>query len=234
MNKRYFITGTDTGVGKTIATAALARIFPHCGVCKPIQTGYPQDQDLLFVQKQAKLKSAQIYNPLHFTKPLAPQQAALEDKQPPIDTKKLVKNVLDFCAQFEISFIEGAGGLYVPIGEKYFMLDLLKDLKAATILVCRAGLGTINHTLLSIEALRRKRVKIKGLIFNQTTPPDISARENPQIIQKISGLPILGIFPYQKKLNVIKLSNLVRDIPKFCKNESSEIAPAEISLPKRL
>ncbi|GBR77228.1 dethiobiotin synthase [Candidatus Termititenax persephonae] len=211
MKKCYFITGTDTGVGKTIAAAVLARTFPHCGVCKSIQTGYPQDQDLLFVQKQAGLKTAQIYNPLHFTKPLAPQQAAREDKLPPINTRKLVKNILDFCAQFEISFIEGAGGLYVPISEKYFMLDLLKDLKAEIILVCRAGLGTINHTLLSIEALRRKRVKIKGLIFNQTTPPDISAPENPQIIQKISGLPVLGIFPYQKKLNLTKLFVSVSD-----------------------
>jgi dethiobiotin synthetase len=211
MKKRYFITGTDTGVGKTVATAVLARTFPCCGVCKPIQTGYPQDQDLLFVQKQAKLKTAQIYNPLRFTKPLAPQQAALKDRQPPINPKKLVKNILNFCAQFEISFIEGAGGLYVPIGEKYFMLDLLKDLKAETILVCRAGLGTVNHTLLSIEALRRKHIKIKGLIFNQTTPPDISARENPQIIQKINGLPILGIFPYQKKLNIAKLSVYLND-----------------------
>jgi dethiobiotin synthetase len=157
------------------------------------------------VQKQAGLKTAQIYNPLHFSKPLAPQQAALEDKLPPIDTGKLVKNILDFCAQFEISFIEGAGGLYVPIDEKYFMLDLLKDLKAEAILVCRAGLGTLNHTLLSIAALRRKHVKIKGLLFNQTTPPDISATENPQIVQQISGLPILGIFPYQRKLNVTKL-----------------------------
>jgi dethiobiotin synthetase len=158
------------------------------------------------VQKQAGLKTAQIYNPLHFSKPLAPQQAALEDKLPPIDIKKLVKNIAGFCAQFEISFIESAGGLYVPIREKYYMLDLIKDSKAAAILVCRAGLGTINHTLLSINALRKKRIKIKGLIFTQTAPPDLSARENPQIIQKISGLPILGIFPYQQKLNITKFA----------------------------
>ena len=206
MNKRYFITGTDTGVGKTVATTVLARTFPQCGVCKPVQTGYPADQDLQYIARSARLTKTQIYNPLHFSKPLAPQQAALADGLPPINVKKLVKNVADFCAQFELSFIEGAGGLYVPIREKYYMLDLIKDLKAAAILVCRAGLGTLNHTLLSIDALRKKRIKIKGLIFTQTIPPDLAALENPRIIQKISGLPILGIFPYQEKLNPAKLS----------------------------
>jgi dethiobiotin synthetase len=206
MKRRYFITGTDTGVGKTVATAVLARMLPQCGVCKPVQTGYPADQDLQYIAKTAGLKQTQVYNPLHFTKPLAPQQAALADKLPPINVKKLVKNVADFCAQFEISFIEGAGGLYVPIRENYYMLDLIKDLQAAAILVCRAGLGTLNHTLLSIDALRKRRIKIKGLIFNQTVPPDISARKNPRLSQKISGLPLLGIFPHQKKLNPAKLS----------------------------
>ncbi|MDR1453338.1 MAG: dethiobiotin synthase [Candidatus Margulisbacteria bacterium] len=206
MNKRYFITGTDTGVGKTVAAAVLARMFPQCGVCKPVQTGYPADQDLQYIARSAGLTPAQIYNPLHFSKPLAPQQAALEDKLPPIDVKKLTKNILAFCEQFEISFIEGAGGLYAPLRENYYMLDLLKDLSAETILVCRAGLGTINHTLLSIEALQKKQLKIKGLIFTQTTPPDLSALENPRIIQKISGLPVLGIFPHQKKLNPAKLA----------------------------
>jgi dethiobiotin synthetase len=177
-------------------------------VCKPVQTGYPADQDLKYIAKIANLKKPQIYNPLHFSKPLAPQQACEQDRLPPIDTKKLARAVAAFCHKFTISFIEGAGGLYVPIRRNYYMLDLIKDLKAEAILVCRLGLGTVNHTLLSISALRKKRIKIRGLIFNQTTPPDIdiSAQLNPYIIQEAACLPVLGIFPYQKKLNPAKFA----------------------------
>ncbi|GBR75856.1 dethiobiotin synthase [Candidatus Termititenax persephonae] len=201
MRKRYFIAGTDTGVGKTFVTALLARAFPQCGVCKPIQTGYPGDEDLRYIAQAAGLAGKQIYNPRHFTKPLAPQQACAQDGLPPINTKKLTQDIVAFCQSFAVSFIEGAGGLYVPINRGYYMLDLIKDLRAEVVLVCRAGLGTVNHTLLSLAALRRRRIKIKGLVFNQTSPPDISAADNPRLIQEISGLPLLGIFPYQKKLN---------------------------------
>ncbi|MDR1997859.1 MAG: dethiobiotin synthase [Candidatus Margulisbacteria bacterium] len=204
MKKRYFITGTDTGVGKTVATAALACQFPQCGVCKPVQTGYPADQDLKYIARAAGLAPKQIYNPLHFSQPLAPQQACALDKRKPINLSKLVKNIAAFCAKFELSFIEGAGGLYVPLRQGYYMLDLIQDLRAEAVLVCRAGLGTVNHTLLSIAALQKKHIKIKGLIFNQTVPPDISARMNPRIIKEISGLPVLGIFPYQQKLDPAK------------------------------
>jgi dethiobiotin synthetase len=204
MKKRYFITGTDTGVGKTIAAAALARYFPQCGVCKPVQTGYPADQDLKYIAKTAGLKKSQIYNPLHFSLPLAPQQACAQDRLPPIDVKELTRAIASFCDKFAVSLIEGAGGLYVPLRRNYYMLNLIKDLRAEAVLVCRTGLGTVNHTLLSVSVLRRKRLKIRGLIFNQTEPPDLSAQLNPHIVQEATGLPILGIFPYQKKLNPAK------------------------------
>jgi dethiobiotin synthetase len=202
MPKIYFITGTDTGVGKTLVTAVLADYFQkqklRIGVVKAIQTG--ADSDIAFVQAKAILKKEQLFCPLRLRYPLAPQQAAEVENLPPIDIKKLITAIKNFAKKFDLILVEGSGGLFVPIKYKYFMLDLIKDLRAEAVIVSRPNLGTINHTLLTIEALRKRRIKIKGIFYNQSTKlkADLSIKLNPYVITEISGLKMLGIIDYQR------------------------------------
>lgn len=212
--KLIFIAGTDTGVGKTIVTAALAyylkRSKPKIGVIKAIQTG--QDNDLSFIRKFSGLTKNQLYCPLRLKYPLAPQQAAEIEKKPHIDIAILLDKIKNFSRHFDITLIEGSGGLFVPIKPKYMLIDLIKALKAETILVSRTSLGTINHTLLSIEALAIRKIPILGLIFNsvkEINKKDISSKLNPLVIQDITKIPIIAQFPHQKKFDIPQLATYI-------------------------
>lgn len=211
--KIIFVTGTDTGVGKTVASATLLSYLLEkkikCAYVKPIQTG--NDNDLQFIQQNTKLPKNSLFCPLQLKYPLAPQQAAELERRPHINQKELIKRIKNFAKKFEITIVEGAGGLYVPIRPNYFMIDLIKDLRADVILVGRTGLGTINHTLLSIGALQQKRILLSGLIFNSlaTANQDLSVKINPLVIQEYAKLPILGLLPYQKNIDSKALAKYI-------------------------
>ena len=153
---KIFITGTDTNVGKTLISSWIAL---HTGFSyfKPIQTGTRDGSDSLEVQKLCK---ANIHPEVYaYKEPLSPHLAAnLENDM--IDIEKIVlppsRNLI----------IEGAGGVLVPINDTHLMIDLIKKLGAPVILVARTTLGTINHTLLSLEALRSQNIPVLGVIMN--------------------------------------------------------------------
>jgi dethiobiotin synthetase len=211
--KIIFVTGTDTGVGKTVASSALLSYLSEkkikCGYIKPIQTG--NDNDLQFIKQKTGLSAKHFFCPLHLKYPLAPQQAAELERLPHIDQKELIKKIKDFAEKFTITMVEGAGGLFVPIRPNYFMLDLIRDLNASTIIVSRTGLGTINHTLLTSHTLAQKKVNISGLIFNSSCiiKNDISTKLNPQLIQELTKLPLLGILPFQKPIDSKALAKYI-------------------------
>jgi dethiobiotin synthase len=198
-----FVTGTDTGVGKTIAAAVLTCYYTNqgksVGIVKPIQTGFPPDNDCETIRKLTGLPKRNFLCPLTFRYPLAPRQAAELEKRPPIDVKELITRIKAFARNHDICLIEGAGGVYVPIKKKYYMLDLIKDLNCSVVVVSRTGLGTINHALLTIKALRRKQIALRGIIFNNTiAKPDISAKLNPYVVSEETGEAVLGIMPFLK------------------------------------
>lgn len=211
--KIIFVTGTDTGVGKTVASATLLFYLLEkkikCGYIKPIQTG--DDNDLQFIKQKTGLPVKNFSCPLHLKYPLAPQQAAELERRPHIDQKELIKKIKGFSENFEITIVEGAGGLYVPIRPNYFMLNLIKELNSATIIVSRTGLGTINHTLLTINALQQKKIACAGVIFNSPTMIniDISTKLNPLAVQEVTRIPILGILPYQKTIDSKALAKYI-------------------------
>src|ERR1017187_834688 len=155
MSRGIFITGTDTGVGKTHVTAALLTELRRRGVnaaaFKPIACGKGGRHDAeIYAAIMNHEQPLDVINPIYLRHPLAPSVAAkLERKR--IDLRKILRTYRQLSADYSVVLVEGAGGLLVPIRENYFVADLAKALKLPLLIVARLGLGTINHTLLRSE-----------------------------------------------------------------------------------
>ncbi|MFA5795300.1 MAG: dethiobiotin synthase [Candidatus Brocadiia bacterium] len=201
-NHSFFITGTDTEVGKTVVTAVLCGIFREqgydVGVMKPVSSG--GRADAFYLLNHTGLKDPiELINPVHFRQPLAPTIAArLEAKT--ISIKKIMATYRKLKSIHKDGLlVEGVGGLMVPLAKNYLVADLIKDMKLPVIIVSRPRLGTINHTLLTIGELKRRRIPIEGFITNHTEPEnknDLTAKMSPDIIRNISGVKYLGAIPY--------------------------------------
>lgn len=200
--KSIFIAGTDTRVGKTIVAGALASAFKikglRVGVMKPISCGGREDAEFLRVCAGVK-DSLDLVNPIFLRHPLSPNVAAKIEKKA-MDLKKITKALDIFKKKYDYLVIEGCGGLLVPVTDKFFVIDLIPLIKAETVLVSRAGLGAINHSLLSLEALKARKIKSLGIIFNRLNdgPLSIPEQTNPQVVSRIGKIPSLGVFPYMK------------------------------------
>lgn len=198
-----FVTGTDTGVGKTVVTAAIATLAIAAGrrvaIYKPAQTGVgPADPgDLEFVQATIGatplLKTACAYR---LRAPLAPAVAArLEGGT--IDRAELIRTYHELAAEADVALVEGAGGLLVPLANGYLMADLARDLALPVLVVTRPGLGTLNHTALTVEAARSRGLGVAGLVIcGYPAEPDIAARTNPRLLVELTDAPLLGVLPH--------------------------------------
>lgn len=185
----FIITGTDTGIGKTAVSAmlmqALAAEGHHPYYWKPVQSGLEGMVDTRNVQRLSGLSDAHFLPEAYvLTEPLSPHRAAELDKVE-IDLEKLAKPAVDGAL-----IIEGAGGLMVPLTRKALFINQFKRWGSPVILVARTGLGTINHTLLSIEALQARDIDLHGIIFVGEQNMD-----NMLTIGQISGVKILGHMP---------------------------------------
>jgi len=220
--KGYFITGTDTNVGKTVATAVLGLLFQQknkkVGVMKPIATGGKEidgalcSDDALFLKKTLKLTTPlERINPVCLRHPLSPKVAA-DQTGHEIDITK-IHSAFAYekdTTKADIMLIEGIGGILVPIKHDYLVVDMIKDFGFPVIIVARAGLGTINHTMLTTSFLKQEKIPIAGIIFNhsQKTTPGLAERTNPREIQRLSGLPILGEIPFIEDMEHINEKDL--------------------------
>jgi dethiobiotin synthetase len=220
MTKGFFITGTDTGVGKTVISAALIKVartlgLKPCGM-KPIETGCSkqkfkvkssklkvQDRDLIphdgmFLKKIAVVNaSLDLITPVRFENPLAPL-AASEIEGRAVDLGTIKKAYQELSLRYDAMIVEGIGGLLVPIKKNYFVLDLAADLGLPVVVVARPGLGTINHTLLTVNYALKAGLTVAGIIINYTRPHEGTPAEvtNPDVIKQISPVPLLGVFPF--------------------------------------
>ena len=210
MNHGIFITGTDTGVGKTLVTAALALHFKKqglsVGVMKPIETGVSPSRE---AQSDAARLRAIIESdeplgairPYAFELPVAPLAAAQKEGQAiNLETIKKVYRLLS--TRYDSMVVEGVGGVRVPITPKSTVADLIKSLRLPVVVVGRSGLGGINHALLTIEALQHNRIPILALVLNQTesarsTVARLQLRTTLEILRKQAGVPVLGPLPYE-------------------------------------
>lgn len=207
-NQRFFVTGTDTGVGKTVLSLLIMQFFYENGFSpfylKPFQTGctnpYDEDSDARFIYRNiGQLKGEDpgqsvIYC---FNNPKAPYFAARDEgRQNDIDISMISAVLEQKAGAFNPVILEGAGGIFVPIGEKILTIDLIKLTASMPIVAARAGLGTINHTLLTINALRHKGIEPIGIVFidaeDMHTPPDM-IRENMEAIRLFSGIEVAGV-----------------------------------------
>jgi len=224
MAKGFFVTGTDTGVGKTVITAALIKAaqllgFRACGM-KPIETGCTQKK---FKVKSSKLKvikkdltpsdgtflkeisnaneSIDLIAPVRYENPLAPLPAS-EIENNPVDIEKIKKAYCELVRRYNVIIVEGIGGLLVPINKEYFVLDLARDFGLPLIVVSRPGLGAINHSMLTVNYALKEGLSIAGIIMNYTHTPedDLAEKTNPEVIKQISPVPIIGTFPYLRDL----------------------------------
>lgn len=200
--RSIFIAGTDTGVGKTIIAGALASALRikglRVGVMKPISCGSREDAKFLTACAGIK-EPLDLVNPIYLKEPLSPNIAASREKKK-IDLKKIVQTLAIFKRKYDYLVIEGCGGLLVPVTDKFFVINLIPLMKAETVLVSRAGLGTINHSLLSLEALRLRKIKPLGIVFNRLNsgPLTIPEQTNPKVVSRLGKTKSLGIFPYMK------------------------------------
>ncbi|MEO5337993.1 MAG: dethiobiotin synthase [Magnetospirillum sp. WYHS-4] len=194
--KGLFVTGTGTGVGKTVASACLAKAL-GADYWKPIQTGWPQDDDAAWV---AAMAGAVVHpNVCRFRAPRSPHEAAAREGGM-IDLGAIRRPVTD-----RPLVVEGAGGVLVPLNEAHCMADLMVHLGLPVVLVAATGLGTINHSLLSLEALRARGLLVAGAIL--TGPPDSANR---QAIQDFGRVRILGELPPADPLDTTAIAGLAR------------------------
>ncbi len=210
MTKTIFITGTDTDVGKTVITACLAAALLRKGkkvaVYKPVQCGNPlkgkiKSPDLALVRGLSGISENNLFNDYSFKFASSPHLAAeLERKKVDMDVIKDHYNKLS--KKFDYVLIEGAGGLLVPLTRSYTVLDLIDDLKVPVLVVSRAGLGTINHTSLTVSALKARNIKIIGIIMNYFKGGKIED-DNKKIIEQLNSVPIIGAVPFSKNLKKI-------------------------------
>jgi dethiobiotin synthase len=191
-----FVTGTDTGVGKTLAAAALCRAEREAGrtvlYAKPAQTGLEKAEagDAAFVAAAAKVP---VIECLRFREPLAPAVAA-ELEGAVIDIDGLLADLAKASDGFDRLIVEGAGGLLVPLWADVTMADFADRLGAGLVVVTRPSLGTLNHTALTLEAAGRRGLPVDGLVISGwPEEPGITEQTN---LERLSAMaPVLGILP---------------------------------------
>ena len=204
--KGYFITGTDTSVGKTVVTACLAALFKsrgeNVGVMKPIETGVDPEcnssanSDAKFLMEVAGVQDDDVC-PYRLKSPASPYQAArMEGRE--LNPEKILASFRALQSKFSMMLVEGIGGLMVPITPRYYVADLALQMNLPLIIVSRVQIGTLNHTLLTINAARQHGLKVAGVILNPSDEGGLNAIEAEQgsLIEQFSDTPVLGTCPY--------------------------------------
>ena len=211
--KGYFITGTDTGVGKTVVTACLTTLLKSrgedVGIMKPIETGVDPEcysaanSDARFLIEVSGVRdSAEEVCPYRLKHPASPYQAARIEKKE-IDPENILERFKQLQSKHSMMLVEGVGGLMVPITQRYNVADLALQMNLPLIIVSRVQIGTLNHTLLTINAARQYGLKIKGVILNSSDDIELNAikKEQGALIEKFSDTPVLGICPFVKDVS---------------------------------
>lgn len=221
MAKGFFITGTDTAVGKTVVSAAVIRAMNMLGLkpfgMKPVESGVTRTGDVLVPSDGSFLKWAAMMDenvnhvtPFCLETPLAPMVAAeLEDVDIDIGVIKREFDLL--MGRYGSAVVEGVGGLLVPIKEGYFVSDLARDLGLPLIVVSRPVLGTINHTLLTVNYALKEGIGVSGVIINYNRPPDgtLSEETNPKVLGKLLSVPVFGVFPFLREMSMESIDKAV-------------------------
>ena len=207
MSNGFFITGTDTGVGKTVVAATIAYALHQRQISfnyiKPVESGIDSREYLEKNSDAALVKRAGFLPepleeivPFRFREPLAPLLAARREGVD-LSGKELSETIRARIKPSRLTLVEGAGGLLAPLCPNYLILNLIKELELPVIVVCRTALGSINHTLLTLDRLRREGIAITGIIANHLTAAT-SVAEETFITQltEFDPVTVLGKIPF--------------------------------------
>jgi len=209
-----FITGTDTGVGKTLIAGAIARILADkglkAGAFKPIATGCRSDwegmisDDTRFLAWCANSDlPLSVITPVGCRTPAAPVVSAAYDRST-IDFDKIKAAYENISQSSDIIIVEGVGGVRVPLTEEFDLLDLAVEFAVPVVIVARPNLGTINHTLMTIDCVRAAELKIAGVVVNGYDATESTVAENtaPEIIARYGNVDILSVVPFDETVNI--------------------------------
>ena len=206
--RAVFVTGTDTGVGKTLVVGLLTRYLREQGyraiTQKWVQTGIREDPSdiathlhLMGVEPETVQACEGAMNPYVFDLPASPHLAAAHERTR-IDPGKIIAAFRTLGDAFDTVIVEGAGGIMVPLNDETLLIDVVGTLDLPVVVVAANKLGAINHTLLTVDALRRRNIEVLGIVFNTLDGDQDEAvlQDNPQIVQAFAGVPVLGSLPW--------------------------------------
>jgi len=207
--KPIFITGTGTGVGKSLVAAIVTEAL-QADYWKPIQAGYEEGTDSLLMAQLLSNNKSHIHAELYRLKMPASPHIAAKAEGKKIKVKEIVRHLPETKNQL---VIEGAGGLLVPVNKKEFVLDIIKKLKASVIIVSKNELGSINHSLLTAAILKKEKIDVAGWIFNEeylNYENDITNWSGYPLIDSIKYLPVIS-----RKTVKIEADRIKKNLQKF-------------------
>ncbi|QLH08887.1 dethiobiotin synthase [Candidatus Nitrosotenuis sp. DW1] len=218
--KSYFITGTDTGIGKTCFTAGLALAMKNSGidvgVMKPFATGIPQktgyqseDVEILVEASGAK-DGESLINPYFFPIPASPYMAANKLKTA-IDVSSVLDRFEKLQSLHNSMLVEGIGGIMTPILKDYHVADLIKDMNLEAIIVASSRIGTVNHTLLTCDACAKYGIRAKGIVINNSDASGYVVDDLASDLKNLSGLDVLCSIPHVDGCNAEKISKILTE-----------------------
>ncbi|CAM3832061.1 dethiobiotin synthase [Bacillus luti] len=232
----FFITATDTEVGKTIVAGALAGVFRelgyNIGVYKPLQSGHaasnPEGDAARLKILSGVLTREEEICPYSIEEPLAPR-LAMKRAGRTVMLKEITDHYNELLKEFNSLFVEGAGGLAVPFTEDALVIDFAKKLKLPLIIVARPTLGTVNHTVLTISYAKAHGLTVAGVILSGCKEYEKErAQENRIMIEELSGVPVLGLLPFlegeftrEELLESAKEHIMISKLEELIQNESN-------------
>jgi dethiobiotin synthetase len=206
VSRAYLVTGTDTSIGKTLVGCALAAAFAtheRVAVLKPAETGCREERGELVPEDAVRLRAAagsdaslDLVCPFRYPEPLAPSIAA-ERAGRPISIERVRECFERLKATADVLLVESAGGLLVPLTDRYSFADLAADLALEIVVVVGSRLGALNQALLTLECAERRGLRVAGYVMNQLTPEqDLAQRLNPRALAELTDIPCLGSLPF--------------------------------------
>ena len=203
--KGLFITATGTEIGKTVITGCIAAALKHAGVnvgvMKPISSG--DTSDALYLKHVAQVDDPlNLINPISLPHPLAPSVSARLERKT-IDISTVQKAYTTLKSKYDFMLVEGVGGIAVPLKDNFLVTHLIRELQLPVLIVAHIGLGTINHTLLTVAFARQFNLRVIGIVLNLLRPEAAGLVEqtNPGEIERLTDVPIVGIVPYEERLD---------------------------------
>ena len=217
----FFVTGTDTDVGKTCVSASIAKhlrdIDVDVGVMKPFASGYKATSDFVSEDVEILMKYSgvkdpvDLVNPYHFEIPTSPYDAS-KQLNLEIDIYKVIESYKQLASIHDVVIVEGIGGIMTPISKNYFVSDLISDLQLSSFIVTGSKIGAVNHFMLTYEHVQQKNLNLKGILVNQNVSDGYELTNLKHQIFGLTGRKVFGAIPYNRSFTI---ESYVENFPNF-------------------